>query len=382
MSTTSQSGGNPNAIRPGVLGSLRSQWPLAAGIYLIAVALAALLGLAWPQAYEAVAQVIVEDPRAATVVSPITESRTADISSERYLADQVEILESAETAAQAAELLGPEWTPRDIIENRTIVGSETSNLIEVEFRAEVPADAKAGADALVNAYLDIRRQQAEALSAGALNRIDALQPALEAELAEVNNQIEDLVSGDGLTQDLNTQIEEALVTLGELQQQRAAAAPGSEARQNLNDQIAELLVDFNAWETALRAQNQDPRLTALLREQESLTGEIADLTTLRNSIEVDTQLASGGIALFSPAALPTDPVGVSPVVLMAGLVLLGVLVAVGAAHRTATRNPVIRHGAEAELAVGAPFLGFVPRLKSGKLEHPLTGSRYLSLIHI
>lgn len=313
-----------------------------------------------PQQYQATAEIIVEDPRADTLLSVASNEGRSNMSSERNLADQVQILESGEVAQAASDLLQNEVSPEFILAHRAVRGSATSNLIEVDFTADDPQLASDGSNALVAAYLDVSQGRIEATASVALTRVDALQEALDRELQEIRQRIEEAIANDAARQELNAQMDQALEQLNTLRFQRQDAVPGSEQRALINSQIDELMRDFAGWETVLRVERQNSELAQLLAEQEAAIAERAALTGRRNQIAVDAELAAGGVTLVSPAPVPNETSGISPRIILAVMAMLGSAVAIAVAYYLSLRRQIITDRAVPERILGAPLLAVVP----------------------
>lgn len=310
--------------------------------------------------YSATAEIIVQDPRSDSLLNVASPEVRSTMSSERNLADQVSILESAEVADTASELLNGAFSPNYILNNRSIVGSATSNLIEVSFNADDPELARDGADALVDAYLEVRRSQIQEIADVALARVDALQTALDRELDDIQQRISAAEASNEDRQELNTQIDQALEDLNALRLQRDQTQPGSEERALINSQIDEIMTDFAGWQTVLQVERQNSQLAQLLAEQDAAIAERAALTGRRNSIAVDAELAAGGVTLVSPAQTPTSPAAISPQILVAGLAVLGLAVAAAVSYYLSQRRQVISDRSMPEQIIEAPLLAVVP----------------------
>ena len=310
-----------------LFGSLAGHKWIAILIVVLTVWVGSLLNNSLATQYEATAGVIVQDPRAPATFSVISSGTPSNISSERSLADQVQIIESQAVAELASQSLGGDPNAETIRKKSTVEGSATSNLIQVHYIAGTPEAARDGADALVNAYLDVRSRQVEGNAKLALARVDALEQGLDAELTALQEKADQLISDDPALQELNDQMDEALVTLNDLRNSRDAAQPGSTERNSLNDQIDELNRDFEVWERALRLERQDSDVAQILAEQEATIAELASLSALRNSITVEAEVKASGVTLVSAAQLPTEPARVSMGLFLVGLLILGLALA-------------------------------------------------------
>lgn len=320
--------------------------------------------------YVATADLIVEDPRASSV--EVTDlARQSTQSSERYLADQVEILRSTEAAVIASDLTGGAFSSKQVLERRDIAGDATSNLIEISFRAETPADAKTGADALLDAYSELRRRQVQATAQAALAEIDALTQAIDDELDQIDAAIADLLAVDEDRVALQAQVEEAIRDLNALRETRATLPVGSAARLAINEQIAELLADFETWRVVLDIEFDNGALTTLTAERDAAITERATLASQRNAIEVDAELAAAGVVLASPASLPEDPAGIPDTLVWAAALGLGLVAAAVFAYFLSLRDAGLTTRRTPDQVLGAPLLAEVPDFGYEHITTPL-----------
>lgn len=336
----------------------RFRWPVVA-VLVAFVALGYLANENKNVEFVATADLIVEDPRASSVeVTDVAVQSTQ--SSERYLADQVEILRSAEAAAIAAELSGGAVSSKQLLDDRSISGDATSNLIEISVRADTPEAAKAGADALLAAYSELRQRQVQATAQAALAELDALRQAIDEELDAIDIRIAELAAVDEDRVELREQVEEAVRELNTLRDTRATLAVGSEARLAVNARIAELLTDFETWRVVQDITFEDGATTALVAERDAAIAERAALVARRNAIAVDAELAAAGVTLASPAALPESPAGVPDALVWIGAVLVGLATAAVIAYFLSLRDGSLTSRELPDRLLGAPLLAEIP----------------------
>ncbi len=345
--------------QPSLLASMwQHRWVVLLAV-LAALALGFVINDAKTVDYVATADLIVEDPRASSLqVTDVARQSTQD--SERYLADQVEILRSSEAALLASNLTGGEISSKQLLEFRSVTGDSTSNLIEISFRAATPARAKQGADALLNAYEALLQSRVEATAEAALAKLDALTAAVDDEIASLGTRIEQLTTADPERLELETQVAAAVQQLNSLRTVRASLPLGSEARLAINEQIDELLRDFETWRAVLAIELEDGELATLQAERAAAITERAALTARRNAIAVDAELAVGGVTLASPAALPEDPAGIGDALVLAASLVLGLAVAAVLSNYLALRYQAVSTRESPEQVLGAPLLAEVP----------------------
>lgn len=72
---------------------------------------------------------------------------------------------------------------------------------------------------------------------------------------------------------------------------------------------------------------------------------------------MDAELAAGGVSLVSPAQLPTEPTGLSPELMIGGMLLLGIAVAASVSYYSSLRQRVLTDRSMPEEVLGVPLLG-------------------------
>lgn len=356
-------------------GALAAAWRYRSLVLFVTVVFATagfLIGMSRPPEFEASASLLIEDPRATSFLT-VGGRQDAD----RYLANQATILRSPIIAQQAAELVGEELasaevTTVDFIEQTSISSRSGSDLIVITFVADDPQVAQASANALAVAYQQVRREEALKNAASALLRVDRSLEALAEELPDFESRITSLRRQSEDQPALEAQLRDALSRVVELQQARSQLAPDQEeALAVIRSELADLQQQLRT--TQLIAQIEDrlsaenPEYLATLEEQSSALERRAELLIRRDEIEVDAELLGSGIALFSPAGVPSQ----SRAELIRSLtfgVILGVLAGLGLAYLLAGRYSVLSDPYEPELALGAPLLAEIPDFRQEKIK--------------
>ncbi|NNC92126.1 MAG: hypothetical protein HKN80_06505, partial [Acidimicrobiia bacterium] len=230
--------------QPSIVASMwRYRWLVA-----LIVAVFIALGLAFqayvPSAFQATAEMVVEDPRASQLFN-VGEIVSSAQNPQRYVADQVEILKSPRVAFQAANLLsiwaatdratlGSDWPvwlagPDSLVDvsidqdqflrNTSISSSRDSNQVEVSFTADTAAIARIGANAVVEAYRDVRFEELNRVADAAVEQIGRQEVALEDSLEDLQRQIDAIIADDPVRLGLEEEFEEDLGQFLALQQE-------------------------------------------------------------------------------------------------------------------------------------------------------------------
>lgn len=330
------------------------QYPLVVVIFtLLFGGLGAAFALSQPAAFSARGGIVVEDARASTLFN----SRSTD--AERYVADQVAILESGVVAERASEIAAGLDSPFDItvedfLSNTTIASSTESSFITISFVASSANKAQAGADAVVQSYVQVIQ---EALAEDAETAGAELEKAITAAVEEIGAlqaQIESLRTDNEERVELDAQLAEIVAGLVELREESAAGAGVSAQIQQLTEELRGRLLVFDV-------EARSPATAFLLRRQEDTAALLSELTLRRSQIEVDARLAGNGVAFIAPPGrarargVPTS----STVVLMSAI---GALFGAGIAYWLSQRRRYFEDRLAPQSILEAPLLAEVPRL--------------------
>lgn len=357
-------------FEPTVLGAIwRFRW-----LVLVLVVLGGVLGTVYarlqPARYEAVASFVVQDPRASAVFEMAGGQQP-----DRFVADQVAILESTLLAQRAALMAAESRLPLsadDLLDYGRSVSSPDSDHIEIWFEADTPASAVSGANAIAQAYQAIRRESTAQNYTAALEQLDQSIAGVAEELIGIGEEISARLAPDPAREELNRQFTEALVRLAELQEALAAgsatADPATTAatRATLDD----LLRQFQTLQVIGDLEGRTTEVTVLLEQQREAIGRQSILIQRRDELKVDAQLESTGIVLFAPALEAEEKDSVLPRALAAGLIVGGLLGA-GASYLLALRRRPFGDRLQPASILGAPFLGEVPDFRDEGIKGKL-----------
>jgi Mrp family chromosome partitioning ATPase/uncharacterized protein involved in exopolysaccharide biosynthesis len=343
------------------------QYPLVVVLFAV---LFGLLGVAFainqPSSFSARAGIVVEDARAKTILS----SGSSD--AERYVADQVAILESPVVAELASELAAASDPPVDIsvedfLSNTSIASSGESNFITIIFGAPTAQQAQTGANAIGLAYAQIIQ---DALAEDAETAVAELDTAISDAVLEIEalqSQIEALRTDNDERVELDNQLAEIIAGLVDIRRESAlltsASAGDVEARAELNVRLQQLTEELRGRLLVSEVEEQVPATAFLLRQQDDAAARLSELTLRRSQIEVESQLAGNGVAFLSPAGTG-NPRGVptsSTAVMMAAL---GGLIGAGFAYWLSQRRRYVETRLAPQSILEAPLLAEVPQLSS------------------
>ena len=155
-----------------VLNTLRRRWL----VVLLAVLLGALGGAAYaeltPDRYDATTSLVVSP----VISNPLTGSRE-DVN----IRTEQEILGSREVARRAADSLDITGSGERLRSEVSVAAPMGSQILQVTVRAESPQEAAEGADAITDAYLELRQESSSNLTQRYLEGVDQQIEDLQAE---------------------------------------------------------------------------------------------------------------------------------------------------------------------------------------------------------
>lgn len=333
-----------------------------------ATALGAFFALSRPGQFEAVATLVVEDPRATALFDAGEVGRP-----ERYVNNQAAILLSRLVAERAAGIALDNafpFTPDQIARNLDVNVVADSDELEVVFTAAEADRAVTGANSIAAAYEEVRLESVSGTFDRAIGQLDASVEDLNQRLGVVATDIEAALLSEASRGVLNEQYAAALARLSELQALAAATEPG-DTLDSIRAQLDDVLQQLETLEAVISIEQTSPELAALLEEQEQLIGRRSELRTRRDGLAVDSSLESTGIVLFSPAA-EAESVGLSLLPTLVAAAILGGLIAAVVAYALAVRNRRFGDRGQPEIVIGVPLLAGVPDFREeGVSELPV-----------
>jgi len=209
---------------------------------------------------------------------------------------EADLIRSDRIAAIARDLMGVDIPRSEIDESLTVISTDRTEIITIEYRSADPERARLGSESFAEAYLTGREAELEAERQGRLDRV-------EIEITRITDQLSELTS-----------------TV-------SSSLEGSATQENATALIAVL-------------QNQLTRL----RTEASLTSvEPIESGLVVRSTEVD-EVRSKGIPPFA---------------LSAAIISFSLLLGIGAAFAVDRSSPFVRSTSDAARATGANVLGEV-----------------------
>ncbi len=340
------------AFEPTVLGAMwRFRWFVLL-VVVLTVALAFGYSLSRPERHEAFAALIIEDPSASALFAQGASQRP-----ERYVANQVAFLQSAEVAERAAEIAGT--TADDVFESLSLSFDTSSDEIGIFYQADTPEQAVRGANAVLTAYEELRKEVAAATFQTAIEQLNESIAAQRDELRNIQAQIAAATGTSEARRALNDQFQQSLARVAELQSELVEADPASDEAAQLRTQLDDVLQQFQMLQLVGSLESQQPELAPLLQQQREAITRESELIARRDQLRVDAELASTGIVLTSPA-LGAEEVGAGLSRTLAVALVFGLLVGAGLSYVLALNSRRFQHRHEPELLLAAPLLAEVP----------------------
>jgi len=318
-----------------------------------------------PERHEATSVLVVEDPGA----SQIFES-TGSQAPDRYVQDQVAILQStavAQTATEIAGALDPDASIEieELIDHAEIGSTRSSNVIEVVYMDSEPARAISLANSIAEAYQEVRRTEALASFVRAIDELDESIASLDTEVATLQMEVEDLRYGDPARAELFNQYELSLQKLGELQGALSDSTPEQDV-DSLRAELDDVSQQLQTLQLVLNLDVLRPELVALLNRQEEASSRRSELAARRAQLEVDAELASG-VALYFPATA-TEPGGLSLALAVVGGGVAGFFIGLAFAYLLFGRRHTIDSRLAPQQILSAPLLAEIPDFDDERLD--------------
>ena len=342
------------SFEPTLFGAARAHRALVAMCALAGVLMAIVLGLTILSKQVATSSILVEDPQGSTVFE---QSSTRD--PQRYVADQVAIIESAEVARAAAEEVGGpvvSLSVKDLLGLRRISSNPESGLIEVSVIDRDEDTVIAFSNALLVAYQEVKDERTETAFVRAIDELDSSIAIVEAELSDLDAQI--LENSTGV--EVDEQLREAILELIDVVNDAPNLAP---------EDLDRALQQLQVLQLIRSVQGQDPFLATLIERRTQALNQRAQLVLRRDQVGVDAALATSGVILFSPAETAERSMGFGRLTAI-GL-LLGLGTGVALAFNRSKRAKRFENRFEPGSILDAPLLAEVPNFIDEELDSSL-----------
>jgi Mrp family chromosome partitioning ATPase len=371
---------NGQSVDPTVLSAVwRYRWL----VLFLAVAFG---GLGWLYAsqtaqWTAEATLAIQDPRSSNLFD-----QGSGEAPQRYVERQVAILQSRAVAREAVDIAAAQTPPievtvTDIVTGLTVGSSSSSDIVTLGYTADTQRVAIGVVNAVATAYQDLGSLGADAQYAEAIEELDRSIDELEKELVELDVRLSarwQLVL-DQLTTDPNRLANQELVD--ELVQELFALDPPDEASANtaissFNSGLQVLTLRIEALNRALEdertqllaRERDDPERLAIVARQSEAQRRLADMKARSDQLAVDSDLASSGVAFYSPAET-ASPSGAGLFVALG--TLLGLIAGSAIAMALASRRRRFASRTEPEQVLGIRLLADVPNFKEERVGSTL-----------
>ncbi len=356
-----------NTLEPTIPSALwRYRWLAAAVIFGGVLTGIAFAWLSNP-VFRANAEIIV-DPGA----SAVFETAGSTDAAERYVADQVQLLQSLlvrERALDKVRSVEPalEVDAEELAEELLTVEADRSNnqiSIGVNYKDEQLAIDLT--QAMVDSYREVRAEQIATRSSAAIAELNATIEQLDQRIAELQLEIQ----GETATSrtELDQQFEATVARIVSLQDQLAGNLTPEEAAE-IDAELNRLKLQVDTYQSVQAADSSRPDLTPLVRELDQTIDRRSTLTTTKDQIEIDSALAEG--QAFFQASEVSVPKGNGRELAKAGVLggVVGVLAALAVTYAFAVNRRSFSHRGEPEMITGVPLISEIPDFE---MEHVTT----------
>lgn len=343
----------PALAEPSVVGAAMRHKVLVAATTLVFGLGALALTVARPPEFLAVATVLLEDPNTTDVLQ-----LGRATSSERLVANQLEVLRSSLVLRRAAELAregGAEVGFGDVLRGIQVSSLRNTDVITLSFSSEQEQEAELVVASILTAYAEVRIEQRRAESESILARLDSAEQVLGRELEQVRADLAAL----RVRRSFDTQIDGVLDQLADVSRELSTVTD-SEARVALLDLEQELEGHLDTLRAAADAEAERPEADALIRSEEQLLNRLASLAATQSEVEIQAESVGTGIAFQSPPAVAEAGSGAGRLFTLVAGLFLGAMVGLGIAYALSASRRIFSDRTEPELVLGLPFLADVP----------------------
>ena len=358
------------SFEPTILEAATRYWVLVVGMAVLFGLLAALYGITRPVQYGATASLVVEDPAANSLLNTNTAARA-----DRYLLDQMQIMETATVATGALEILSGDedagsLTIEDIQANLSVDGTAVSDLVTITYTGETPEQAVKVSDAIARAYQEVVQAEERRSAEAALQELDRAVENIDSNIETVDEAIAAVRSGAPHREALEAQLEESIAEIVDLQAE-LVAGPTAERAAVIRTRLLDLQTQIATVRTLREVDAADPQAAALREERQALIARRSSLITTRNDLVIESELSSTGVAFYSPplAAARVGSLGLARILAVG--VLAGLALGVALAYLLAGRRRVFTDRDTPELVLGSPLLADVPLFSDEHLKGDL-----------
>jgi polysaccharide biosynthesis transport protein len=330
-------------------------------LVLVVTALVVALGLIYyfvrPQeeVFEATATAVIQEPLASA------DAATFQGNNSQYIGSQLQIMRSPVVSEAATEIVveaGFPVTVDEVIETVTIVGSDNNPLVTIVARAPSAEQAVAVANAVAEGYREVSQRQSSAVTEAQLQRIDAQVEGINQRLAEIEDELAQLVAEDEALFSLQATAREAVTQIATLQQD-LLTAEGEEA-EAIRLRIEDYRLARTLYNEVASASSGNPEQQALLEEQSGQVDRRARLLIRRDEIAVDASQAPDAFALVQQAGEAARLGGLGLSRLLAVTLILGLGAGMGLAYFLSVWRRTFSSRREPAAVLSAPLLVDIP----------------------
>ena len=324
--------------------------------------------------YQAVATLLIKDPR--TTGERMFLDGGSTVVARNQVQNSVEMLRSRQVALRAAERLGHSFGPTDAAflgfhNSITVQPVSNTEAIRVIVTRPSPAEAADIANAVAAAFTELRRE---------LNRdeITAARAFIEEQLAMAEVQLmaaEQALQEFRLSNSILSPTDETRALLAMLMELESRYLEAERARDEARARGA--AADVNRYSATLMTLSEQIRqaeerlaalpekemeLAALTRERNVLEQVFLMLRERLEEVRIAEAMRTPEVAVIDPAVPPQSPVRPRRTLNLVMGAFLGLLLGVGGAVLVEFLDTTVKSPDEAEALLGLPVLGRIPVL--------------------
>ncbi|HSJ28848.1 MAG TPA: AAA family ATPase [Acidimicrobiia bacterium] len=303
--------------------------------------------------FVASSSLVLEDPAASSVLADAV-VRT----NPRFITNQLEILRSAVVAQRASEkatAAGRAVGISDVISRSQFTPLTTADVIIVTVRHENRELAGLINEYLVDAYVEVQREQRRDAAESVLQQLSAAEEVLASALAEVNGELAAISDRRGIDGQTEAVLDELAAT-----QALLLATADPERRSELLARMVELDQQLRTLRLASDIEATHPDVEGLLRSRDQLLTRISDIARRQTEVEIDSGSQASVLVFASPPTVVAAGSRLAEALRVVAGLLVGFVLASSLAYVYTVLRRTFGNARQPESDLGLSYLGEVP----------------------
>jgi capsular exopolysaccharide synthesis family protein len=290
---------------------------------------------------------------------------------QRFVADQIEILQSpavlADAATSLSRITGETLSVTAFAKKLSVRWSPDSNVATAAFRGETAEEAMGGANALLDAYQTLLESQSTANSKAAIQFINQ---AIAEQQTTIDRLQQELLNEAEVEAPLTSQLPALIARAAAIVLQLTDLGSGT-IRNALEAELDSITRQVQLIRLTTDGDPSQPTTPAVERTLENAIDEQGSLISRRNELTVEAEVNKAPAAVFSPARTIETNSGTLPIRLGLAGALLGLLAGAAAAFARSSMTAIVSQGEEVAELIGAPLLANITDFAAEQIRSDL-----------